>query len=79
MKIVKDAFPGAILPEDRESNLILDGGGTLLLSRNNCAISIKGTALKNVTLCQWTVWCLPRKTRLGRFFQALPAVWRFCK
>lgn len=78
MRITKRLDPNATLPEDREGPLEFDGSGTLVLTRNPVAVTISPN-LGKFGFSHWKFWGLPARSRIGRFFQALPAVWRFCK
>lgn len=78
MRISQDLNLNATLPADREGPLTFDGSGTLVLTRNRAAVTISPW-LRNFRFQFWQFQSLPAASRIGRFLQALPAVWRFCK
>ena len=77
MRITKTLTPGAILPNDREGPITLDGSQTLILTRNEHALFLGITG----PLCIMNFNCLfPRGgSKIARFLNCLPAVWEFCK
>ncbi|EOD1637749.1 TPA: hypothetical protein ACPWS4_003272, partial [Pseudomonas aeruginosa] len=78
MKIEMPRDDGAILPEDREQRVVIEGSGTLVLSKGPTAITI-ASGVKNLTIQRLQVVCASFESRWRRFFIFAKAAWQFSK
>lgn len=78
MIISQENYPNATLVEDRKGFMQIIGAGNSVLSRNESAVTF-GRGVTGFRFMHWHFVGLHGGTRVARFFQALPAVWRFCK
>lgn len=77
MKISRELTPGATLPKDREGPITLDGEGTIMLTRNEHALSLKN--ISDMHIQNFKIYGTIGSNRVSKFLKFVPIIWQFCK